>query len=379
MNAIARIAAAGLAPLCVMPAARAAAPARDDVKLEPFGLVFLDAAWLDGQAAKGRDDHESELALAELGLDIKHGAFTFRASYDLSGDGAWRDVGLFFKQDGWFLAAGQFKEPASLDKLSIPGGTVFLEPARFTKAFGLNRRLGVWAGRYDKTWSVTVNAASGALQGDDLYANGAGQMSLGARATWSPSFGEARLHLGAYARALDYDGSGVKPAASPFAGLAAKTVYADLSATSAMPAEDSLMAGLEAAWSAPGVFVGAEVSGIEFDTPSGAREASGGYVQASWAITGEQRRHVAAKGAFDRIVPSRPLSEGGPGAWEIAGRVDHLDLGGAGKASTAYTAGVTWTPERDLRLMINYVAERGRGRAAFHDSDVLMVRVQAGF
>mgnify|MGYP006283437845 CR=1 FL=1 len=376
MNAISRIAAASLAPLCVVPAARAAAPARDAVKLEPFGLVFLDAAWLDGAAAKGRDDHKADLALAELGLDIKHGAFTFRASYDFSGDGAWRDVGAFFKQDGWFLGAGQFKEPASLDKLSLPGGTIFLESARFTKAFGLNRRLGVWAGRYDKDWSVTLNASSGTLDGDDHYASGTGQTSLGGRATWSPAFGEARLHLGAYARALDYDGSGVKPGAAPYAELAAKTLYADLTAKSPTPASDSLMGGLEAAWSAPGVFIGGEIAAIEFDTPAGSRAASGGYVQASWAITGEQRRHAPEKGAFDRIIPSRPLSQGGPGGWELAGRVDHLDLG-AGLDSAAYTAGVTWTPERDLRLMINYVAERGR--TAVGDSDVLMIRLQAGF
>ena len=106
---------------------------------------------------------------------------------------------------------------------------------------------------------------------------------------------------------------------------------------------------------------------------------SGGYVQASLALTGETRPYSPGYGAFQAISPARPVSEGGPGAVELSLRADQLDFSefAAGR-TTAVTAGVTWTPADNVRVMVNRTQEfhDGTGRS---DGSSWAFRVQASF
>jgi phosphate-selective porin OprO/OprP len=91
----------------------------------------------------------------------------------------------------------------------------------------------------------------------------------------------------------------------------------------------------------------------------------GGYIQASYALTGETRTYNKATGAYNAIVPFNPasLATGGWGAWEIAGRYSVIDLndklgtlnGVAGGKQEVYTAGLNWTVNRNVRFMLNYL------------------------
>ncbi len=91
----------------------------------------------------------------------------------------------------------------------------------------------------------------------------------------------------------------------------------------------------------------------------------GGYVQASYALTGERRVYNPGNGAYSAIVPTDPflLNGSGWGAFEIAGRVSVLDLndqlgvasGVAGGKQTVYTAGLNWYANRNVRFMLNYL------------------------
>jgi phosphate-selective porin OprO/OprP len=363
----------GPAPEPAYPAAEAAGP-----QFELRGLAFADSAWLDGAVAKKRDDAESELRLAELVAVAEFGPFTAIAGYDFSRDGAWRDLGVTWAGDKRWVSVGQFKEPASLDKLTVEGDGPLIETSSLTSAFGLNRRLGVQAGAYGYRWSVTGAAFSGSLDGTDAQGAGPGQSGLAARVTanWETDIG--RVHLGAYGRTIDYDGAGVLAASSPNTKLGAKTFYLNL--RGANGADSSVLTGLEAAWSRPGLHVSAELARMSFDLPTGDEAATGAYIQASWAITGEQRDYKAKKGSFSGLSPDNPVSEGGIGAVEITARVDRLDFENYNRGrATAYTIGASWTPVEDVRLSANFTAERGSGYADGRDSDVLMVRVQAGF
>lgn len=83
----------------------------------------------------------------------------------------------------------------------------------------------------------------------------------------------------------------------------------------------------------------------------------GGYaVEAWWTLTGESRGYKQLGGVFDRLVPARPLSEHGPGAWQIALRYSMLDLGSpaldAGRLDVG-TAALIWYMESRARLMMN--------------------------
>ncbi len=112
----------------------------------------------------------------------------------------------------------------------------------------------------------------------------------------------------------------------------------------------------------------------------------GGYVQASYTITGEHRKYNPSTGAYTGITPAHPfdiagLSEGAWGAFEVAGRFsmvnlnDHYTTGGATSGSTnavaggeqhVFTVGANWYVNNNLRFMLDYnhgVINRANGGA----------------
>jgi phosphate-selective porin OprO/OprP len=98
----------------------------------------------------------------------------------------------------------------------------------------------------------------------------------------------------------------------------------------------------------------------------------GGYGEASWTLTGESRKYIPETGAYSAIIPDRPfsLAEGGWGAWELGARVSYIDLNDnftaglpfasqpgavAGGKQTAFTLGLNWYVNSNMRFMLNYV------------------------
>lgn len=97
----------------------------------------------------------------------------------------------------------------------------------------------------------------------------------------------------------------------------------------------------------------------------------GGYVEASYTLTGESRKYTPSSGAYSGITPANPFSResGGWGAWEIAGRYSVIDLndaftpgvalastsGVAGGTQTIWAAGLNWYLNRNVRIMFNYL------------------------
>lgn len=374
-----RALAAGLIPALIMPTAAYAAGDDKQGGFALHGLTFLDAAFLDGYAAKGRHAQESDLRLAEFGFTYTAGEWTGVAQYDFGVHDQWRDVGVFRAADGWLFAAGQFKEPVSLDKMALPGTTVLLEPALFTTAFGVQRRTGVIVSRHTQRASLTAAAFMGSLDGTDAQGRGPGQSAANLRATLTDTGANGRWHLGGWLRRIDYDGAGYLAASSPYSKLSNKTLYANLTGYHGL-AETALGAGIEAAWSAPGLHLAGEWGRQAFDGPGTDGAITGGYVSASWILTSEQRGYLNKKGAFLGLVPANALGEGGFGAVEITARVDQLDFEDFAQGrTTAFTGAVSWTPRRELRVQAGYTAERGSGAGAGRDSDVLMIRLQAGF
>ncbi len=92
---------------------------------------------------------------------------------------------------------------------------------------------------------------------------------------------------------------------------------------------------------------------------------NGGYVEASYVLTGETHTYNPGSAAYNGIVPANPFSldGGGWGAWEIAGRVSTINLndqlasanGVAGGRNTIYTAALNWYVNRNVRFMFDYL------------------------
>jgi phosphate-selective porin OprO/OprP len=91
----------------------------------------------------------------------------------------------------------------------------------------------------------------------------------------------------------------------------------------------------------------------------------GGYAEAAYVLTGETRHYNAGSASYGGIAPANPfsLSDGGWGAWEIAGRYSTIDLndrlalanGVAGGRQTIYTLALNWYVNRNVRLMLDYL------------------------
>ncbi len=87
---------------------------------------------------------------------------------------------------------------------------------------------------------------------------------------------------------------------------------------------------------------------------------AGGYVSASWALTGETRHYSARSGNFLELEPRHRF-----GAFELAARASTLDLASAtvsGGRETNLSIGLNWYPRDNARVMMDWVRADVRGR-----------------
>jgi len=123
---------------------------------------------------------------------------------------------------------------------------------------------------------------------------------------------------------------------------------------------------------------------------------NGGYVEASYALTGEQRKYKPTAGAYSGITPAHPFSpsSGGWGAWEVAARYSVIDLndmlgsstGVAGGKQQTYSVGLNWYPSTNLRFMLDYIHAKVDKQASATNStpvgasmDAIAMRTQFAF
>jgi phosphate-selective porin OprO and OprP len=147
--------------------------------------------------------------------------------------------------------------------------------------------------------------------------------------------------------------------------------------TGGINAKHGSVIGLEAAAAAGPLYVQGEYYHYMIDQFGTAAitnrtlDFDGGYIQASYTLTGEGHKYNAETGAYGGINPAHPVSlkDGGIGAWEIAARFDQIDLNDAvtpGVSSTTtggvfgglqrtYTAGLNWYVNSNIRFMFNYI------------------------
>ena len=88
----------------------------------------------------------------------------------------------------------------------------------------------------------------------------------------------------------------------------------------------------------------------------------GAYAQLRYMMTGETIPYSRKNGVFGRIVPRNDWnSSGGIGAWEVLGRVSHLDLNDAdinGGRLTDFTVGCNWYWNRYTKMQFNWIHSR---------------------
>jgi phosphate-selective porin OprO/OprP len=128
--------------------------------------------------------------------------------------------------------------------------------------------------------------------------------------------------------------------------------------TGKFPAEGSVLKGIEAYYRPGPWLFGTEYYIQDVDaSENGDPFFHGGDAFVSWLPTGETRVYNTRGGYFDQISPARPVFQGGPGAWELVGRVSYIDLDSGplrgGKFLRA-TPMVNWHVSDNVRIELAY-------------------------
>ena len=188
------------------------------------------------------------------------------------------------------------------------------------------------------------------------------------RLTALPYFkaGDNFLHLGLGMVRRSY-GSDSEFSSVPESRLTS-TTYVD---TGSFDADSAFTGNVEAAWQHGSLTLQGEYTRSDVDSDD--RHYQGGYIQASYFLTGERRPYNKAAGAFGEVDPLHAFSwaSGLRGAWELALRLSALDLDSGdyqGGMQRDATVALNWYPREKMRIMFNYVTgdvdSRAQGR--FH-------------
>ena len=335
---------------------------------KPRGRVQIDAAYVsspDGVNLPGLG-YSNRLRRGRLGVDgTVPGNLGYRFEIEFANGGV-EIVDAFVTMrpaNGLTLTLGQHDPFQSLEQLTSELFSTFIERASFNTAFNNERRLGLSAtlargpvmaslGVFTDNLGDLNDAPAGSGLGDEN-----GSVSVDGRFVFAPMVGGTQLHFGASAHVRDQSGLAES-------GTVTRYRVRPLTRTSNVRFIGT-----------PGLLVDTETDyGVEFAAIHGPFHAVaeghwmeagrlvgptptffGGYAEVGWYITGETRGY--RNGAFDRTRVLRPLSAGGPGAFQVNLRYDRLDLSDAGVtggSQNALLASVIWIPSDYMRFLLNY-------------------------
>ena len=317
--------------------------------------------------------------------------------YDFSNDAQpIQDAVLGYRGIPHVIASlGNFKEPVGQDQLRSDNTTTFVERS-LTNAFFPARNFGGAVGVYGDRWTATAgvfgnNANSG------ITDNG---VAGAARVTYAPLLDKDQvLHFGVAGsyRALDQNGTAFSVSSRPEDNEFSRTL---VTTGTLRNAQDVSRVDFEAiyqfrSYRITGEYAFAAISGV---TPSATvanrsdRFFQSGYVEGAWVVNGDGRAYrlaptygseFAVLGGVE-IDESQRISRGGYGVFEVAARYSAIDLQDnvtLGGQQQDVTAGLNWYPDRNIRVMADYIHSTADPAAASLkigkvDSDAFVGRLQ---
>jgi phosphate-selective porin OprO/OprP len=333
------------------------------------GRLMVDGGALGDDDDLYKNDNGTEVRAARLGIE---GNFFQGWSYKFETDFANSDVDLkdaYIEYDGApldpaYVRVGQYKTPNSIDELTSRRFITFMERGAIVDAFALDRQIGLGAGAAGDSWGVDAGLfgqnASDVNDNEGYAIAGRGHYAF-FPGTEPPGKNNSQVvHLGASARYRNFDNdtfdSEARYRQRPFFHF---TGTRSVDTGSIPDSEGDVWAGAELAWVSGPFSLQSEVANTALQRKNGEDDANnlwGGYLGASYFLTGEHRNYNPEEGAFERVKVARPLQDGGPGAWQLAARADYIDLndeGVKGGEQISYIAGVNWYVNDYVRFMLD--------------------------
>ncbi|MBK7951019.1 MAG: hypothetical protein IPK00_20220 [Deltaproteobacteria bacterium] len=359
---------------------------KPDLVFRIGGRLQADAAFFDADATDADADgklRRGRLYLSGRVLDD----FGFKIEREFAPDrGEFRNLWLSYRLNSHVrFKAGNFVSPFGLEQVASSNLLTFMERAMsgaIAPSFQTGGRVDT-AGRFAKkksrhrwTWALAVGAEPMGQVSDDTHRSE--HWSVTSRATYAPiARKKLVLHLGGSAEYRDVLGDSVyRIATSPESSLGPRFL-----STGGLQDVDSVVsAGAEAAALFGPVLLQGEYQRAFLQRETGGDvDLGGGYVQASWVVTGERREYSRRSGTFGSLEPRSDW-----GALELAARYSVLDLNDAdviGGEAENWTVGANWYVRRNLRFMFNYVRVHGKQRITdtSDDPQIFQFRAQLFF
>ncbi len=287
-------------------------------------------------------------------------------------------VGLRGLPGGTGLKVGHFKEPFSLEQLTSDTLVTFNERSLADSVFAPSRNFGamvsaldLWDGKATAAVGVFKDVDNGGRYGNDRAESDDTAYAVTGRLTVAPILedkGAELLHLGVSVSRREYNQNAAKFSTKPEIGMLSVADASGNAISSVTTVNtgtiNGVRGGMNYAFEGAAEYAGVHVSG-EYQMATLDRGNSsldpffwGYYLQAGYVLTGEARTY--SKGVFGGVRPEHPFAIGkeGWGAFEIAGRVSHVNLNDAsirGGKEVNHTAGLNWYVTPVVRMNLNYV------------------------
>lgn len=345
------------------------------------GRIQADWAFFDNDeelsAVFGEEEDGAQFRRARIDLTGKiYESITYRLEFDFAGDKDSSGRGKFF--DAYIgltdlpyvgnLQIGHFREPFSLERLTNANFTTFMERS-LSDVFAPKRNLGLMLlnSHFENRliWQAGIFKETDDFPSDDDTDEDQGY-SFTARLVglpWYEENGRKMLHLGLAYSHRNPDGAPFRYRTHPECALAYS--YLDTERYQGFRLADAVadtvdLYGSELLWIYGPFSIQSEYVLSEVDTYfDGTREFSGGYVYASYFLTGENRAYNPKTGVLTRVKPRNNFSPKKHtwGAWELALRYSWLDLDSGtirGGKEYNWTLGLNWYLNPNTRIFINY-------------------------
>ncbi|MBC8406539.1 MAG: hypothetical protein H8E15_15065 [Planctomycetes bacterium] len=316
-------------------------------ELQIFGRFQQDFAWIDDENFGTPDGSEARRARIGVGGNLAEG-LDFKMEVDFASFGAsgaaFTDA--YLKFGGLPLGTvkvGHFKEPFSLNEQTSSRFLTFTERA---DTFALGRNTGVMIS--DATDEMTWQAGGFWDTANNLDTSGNSTAATG-RFVFRPTYaddGASLVHIGGAVSIRENEGGMYSQSSTGGIHL----LDGDLVAAT-IAADDLTLIGLEAAWQE-----GPAHAELEYVMADGDDDAfSTWYVQGGYFLTGESRGYKTSAAAFDRVNPFTPWGGSGNGAWEVAARINGIDLseGAVDQEATQVALGLNWYMTSHARIMFS--------------------------
>jgi phosphate-selective porin OprO/OprP len=344
----------------------------DDRYVRLGGRIHYDVARYSDDVTLLEDDQD--FRRARFVLRAGYDDWQFRADYDVGLVDGWRN--LYVRYGGWDrirITAGNQVAPFSIDELSSSNDLAFMERS-LASALSPAMLTGVSVRTWGKNWSATAGVFGDELS--DLDRRSAEGTSVIGRFTYAPIRKKRQvLHFGLAHEYRSIDSNtDVRLRARPESRL----TDARLVDTGSIVGVDTLSTtGLELMAILDSVRLQSEYMRMSLDGGPESADFSGGYVQASWLVTGERYRYSRSRG-----VPTAVRPRGDWGALEFSLRYSMLDLDDGlvtGGEQTQVTAAVSLYLNEYLRTSLNYSRYDAAPNSDGIDEDgsILMFRFQA--